>query len=177
MGKSTVLRELERLGVRVQLEAVDHWTLLEKFYRDPRRFGFAFQVQVLASYANTDEDIQVVERSLDAALQVFVPLSQEAGSITPEDAEELQRIAARLPVPAIDKFVFLMAPVDLCLQRLTWRNRDGEERITREYLQHLEEQYNTFINSLPDSRKVVLHIGALDSPREIADRILQELQR
>jgi deoxyadenosine/deoxycytidine kinase len=174
VGKSTVLRELERQGVRVHLEAVDHWTLLEQFYSDPARFGFAFQLQVLVSYVNTPEDTQVVERSIDAALRVFVPLAQESGNMTPNDTEDLFRVAQRLPVPPIQKFVFLRAPVDMCLRRILWRDRDGESHITREYLEQLESKYEDFINSLPEDRKIVIDVQEGDSPAAIAQRIRGE---
>lgn len=175
VGKSTVLRELERQGVRVHLEAVDHWTLLERFYEDPARFGFAFQLQVLVSYVNTPESTQVVERSLDAALKVFVPLAQDAGNMTPNEAEDLFRVAERLPVPHIEKFVFLRAPVDLCYHRIMWRDRDGESNITREYLERLQSKYEDFLNSLPEDRKLVIDVQEEDSPADIAQRIRAQL--
>jgi len=175
VGKSTVLRELERHGVRVHLEAVDHWTLLERFYADPARFGFAFQLQVLVSYVNTPEDTQLVERSKDAALHVFVPLAQEAGTMSPFDVEALFHVAHRLPFPPIHKFVFLRAPVDVCLRRILWRDRDGESHITREYLERLESKYEKFIDALPEERKIVIDVNEGDSPAAIANRIRAEM--
>ena len=175
VGKSTVLRELERRGVRVHFEAVDHWTLLEPFYREPARFGFGFQLQVLASYAATPIQTQVVERSCDAALGVFVPLALRNRHLTHEESDELHRVANMLPLPLIRRFVFLVAPTELCFRRIAWRNRDGEDRITLEYLQQLEESYERFMNAIPDNEKLVLHIQEVDSPADIADLIIREL--
>lgn len=175
VGKSTVLRELERRGIRVHFEAVDHWTLLEPFYRDPARFGFGFQLQVMASYAATPAQTQIVERSCDAALDVFVPLARQNGHLTDEEENELRRVSQMLPLPRIRRFVFLVAPAEMCLRRIAWRNRDGEERITLQYLQQLEASYARFMNDIPDNEKLVLHVQDVDSPADIADTIIREL--
>ena len=175
VGKSTVLRELERRGVRVHFEAVDHWTLLEPFYRDPQRFGFAFQAQVLTSYAATPPLTQIVERSAEAALGVFVPLAQENGHLNPNDVLHLRGLADALPLPPIHRCVFLVASPELCLRRIAWRHRDGEERITLQYLQQLDAAYARFIETIPDNRKLVLYIQEHDSPVAIADRIMHAL--
>lgn len=175
VGKSTVLRELERRGIRVHFEAVDHWTLLEPFYRQPARFGFGFQLQVLSSYAAAPMETQIVERSADAALGVFVPLALRNGNLTEEQVQDLHRVVHHLPLPRINRFVFLVAPTEMCFRRIAWRNREGEERITLEYLQQLEDSYSRFMNELPDHEKLVLHIQEVDTPADIADTIIREL--
>lgn len=175
VGKSTVLRELERRGLRVCFEAVDHWTLLEPFYRDPARFGFGFQLQVLASYAATPEQTQIVERSSQAALSVFVPLAARNGNLTAEQVDQLHAVRNFLPLPPIQKFVFLVASPDLCLRRVAWRNRDGEDRITLDYLRQLDVEYQRFMNEIPDNQKLIIHIQEVDSPAIIADQIIEQL--
>jgi deoxyadenosine/deoxycytidine kinase len=175
VGKSTVLRELERRGLHVHFEAVDHWTLLEPFYRDPARFGFAFQLQVLTSYAATPAHTQIVERSSDAALEVFVPLAEQNGNLQQHEAHELRRMANMLPLPQIQRFVFLVADPELCLRRIAWRHREGEERITLAYLQQLDQAYARFMAGIPDNRKLMIPIQEQDSPASIADRIVHAM--
>lgn len=175
VGKSTVLRELQRRGIRVQPEAVDHWTLLESFYHNPRRFGFGFQLQVLVSYCATPMNTQIVERSSEAALQVFVPLAEANGHIRADEAHELRRMAAMLPVPDIRRFVFLVADPALCLRRIAWRNREGEERITLEYLRQLDDAYARFMGGIPDNQKVIVAVHEDDTPSMLADRIVNAL--
>lgn len=175
VGKSTVLRELERRGVRVQLEAVDHWTLLEPFYRDPARFGFAFQLQVLTSYAATSPQTRIVERSSEAAMEVFVPLAQANGHLTPDEVRHLRNVSDMLPLPRIQRFIFLRASPELCMRRIAWRHRDGEERISMEYLLQLDAAYNRFIEAIPDNQKMIIDVRNDDSPANIADMIMNAL--
>lgn len=52
----------------------------------------------------------------------------------------------------LDKFVFRFVSnsttIDTCLDRIHKRNRPGEEKITRKYLESLEQLHSSFFTSL-----------------------------
>ena len=175
VGKSTVLRELEKRGVRVHQEAVEHWTLLERFYKDPVTFSFAFQNQVLSSYAATPPETQLVERCADIALGVFVPMLQERDSLTEEEVTLLHEIKEALPLRPIRKFIYLQADVDLCMQRIAWRSRGGEEAISKQYLKDLDSQYMRFFETLDASRYTIVTVTEDLTPTQVAELVLAAL--
>lgn len=167
IGKSTVLREL---GGGFE-EQVDHWTLLKKFYADQKRFSFVFQLQVIASYAEVEEHAYV-ERSAMSALGVFSTMLVKSGSMTQEQLQMLHAIYASIPHCDPSHFIYLKASPQLCLERMSWRGRDGEAAVSLEYLQALEEAYEEFFKREDvKDRVTVLEIQPHETPAQIAARI------
>ena len=123
VGKSTVLRELERRGHSVEFEQVDHWTLLPKMYATQAQDSEAaegirtlFEIQIICSLASRSAT-DFTERSIESAMDIFMPLL-----VKDEDMKSLIRSVASLAQhrgapPSL--YVYLDADVDLCLQRLS----------------------------------------------------------
>jgi deoxyadenosine/deoxycytidine kinase len=169
VGKSTVINILEKRGFTVQCEPVAVWTLLEKLYTQPKDYAALFELQVLASYANQKPGLQVLERSAESALHVFARMLHTDGSITDEQMELVRAAYKLIPHRAPTKFIYLQADLNLCQRRIAWRGRSEESSVQLEYLQRLEAAYAAFLSSV-DS--VVIQVHELDSPDDIADKIV-----
>ena len=173
VGKSTVLKELERRGHIVQTEPVEHWTLLHDLYKDMEKYGALFQVQVLATYASYKPRVQFLERSAQSARGVFSAMMYRDGYITPAQLQTIDSVAKMIPVPAPEVFVYLEAEAELCQSRIQWRARDGEEAVELKYLRKLDAAYKDW---LPSVRHFVIKVKASDSPSVVADSILNTLR-
>lgn len=164
-GKSEVLKELETRGFSVKLESVDAWTLLGQFYEDADKNAFALQVQILSSYAHKDyEKSQIIERSPSTALGIF------AASLNMSVTERvlLQYLARILPLPSAPKFIYLDAPVDVCLRRIKSRGRSAESKMTIEYLVSLKAAHEEFFKNYDVCR---VGLTGNESVQQVADLI------
>lgn len=145
-GKSTFVRALARAltregyQARAVLEPVDLWRetgILERFYQDPARYGYAFQTfafatrvdAICAAYANAaDVDVFIFERS-PATDCIFMALLED----TVDPIETKMYAAWRdcftrvLPFDLADATVLFLTPsLDRCMERLAARGRTEE---------------------------------------------------
>ena len=158
VGKSTVLGELEN----VREERVDSWTLLPAFYRDSKKYSFAFQLQVVASYA--DAEVSYLERSAHSAYHVFSAILHADGFLDDEEMQLLKTVIDKLPKS--DHHIYLRLPAEQCLERIKKRARNGEESISLEYLKKIEERHDAIF-------KNVIYLEGHETPSEIARLITQ----
>lgn len=165
VGKSTLLKELAKRGLIVREEQVDHWTLLKSLYADAAKFAFSFQLQVLASYADLGDDVQVVERSSESALGVFVKMLASQGSLSKNETQTLDQVFDLLPTRKVDKIIFLDLPLDECQARLQQRGRAGEAAVSMQYLTDIEAQYKIFLQNAT----VPVHTVRMSSDTSVED--------
>lgn len=172
VGKTTVLKELAFRGHSVEFEQVDHWTLLPKMYTTKDDTGASavatrtlFEIQILCSLAARSKESRFHERSIQSALSIFMPLL-----IQDEDSKSLiHKIAALADHVPIRLYVYLDADVDLCLERIKQRQRDGESAVSREYLAQLRESHEQWLATVPHVR---INVKPEDSPADLAEKIL-----
>lgn len=170
-GKSTLLEALRDKGKAVTLEPVHDWSLLQDFYEDPERWCFAFQVQIALSMAATGPCGGFVERSPVSAL-AFVHLNRQRGNLTAEEAAVYTDLHRRLfPWCAGVRTVFLDVPPETCMKRIRQRNRDGEDRITLEYLEQLREAHFA-VYRLLKIEPIIIRPRHADTPEMIAAQVL-----
>ena len=163
-GKSTLLAKLrpalaERcpnmVGQILFLEEpVDMWekfrddnglTILEKFYKDQRRYAFTFQVMAYISRLallknaiaeNPDCEIIVIERSLCADKNIFMDMLHDDGIVENIEyniyTEWYREFISQYRMDAV---VYLDSSPETCHRRISKRNRQGEEGIPLAYLE------------------------------------------
>ena len=160
VGKSTVLKALEKQGLKVCEEKVDAWTLLAPFYQDPS-LAFFFQLQVLSSYADAKCDF--LERSPQSAL-LFAQILFKDKHLTLFEMELIKIVASKLFKP---RHIYLRLPAEKCLERIQKRDRKGEA-ISLEYLTKIEKEHDDFF-------KNVITLSGDETPEEIAELIKQNV--
>lgn len=144
-GKSTVIKKLENEYSVIQ-EPLERWTLLDKFYSDPRTYALPFSLQVLATFADVpqDSDLIVTERSPLTNREVFTKMHVNDGTMSDADWETFKKyfdIIGWKP----DAIVFVHVPFDVCHRRMIQRNRACEENVNIEYLERIEKSYETLL--------------------------------
>jgi deoxyadenosine/deoxycytidine kinase len=143
-GKSTLLKRLESMGHTVMFEGINRgaWGgLLKKYYDDPKKYAYLFQTTVLADMAEQwnvlaraklGDKIVFTERScLDN--MAFTSLIYEDGNMTNDEYATFKRLHALIGTNP-DHVVMLCAKTSTCLDRIRFRDRDGEDKITVQYL-------------------------------------------
>lgn len=173
VGKSTVLAKLSDV-FDVALEPVDQWTFLPLFYKDMPRYAAAFETQVLASFCGPQfagPNI-VMERSPDSAFHVFIKmLHRDTEALSGSQLQMLRAVYEHVGAHKADAFVYISAPVEVCLERLEWRNRQAEMgHVGPSYLKSLHEAYMHFLSTDGRPFKVVALEGH-ESPQQVAQLV------
>jgi len=165
-GKTTLCNEIENnienkdinsMKIKILKEPVDFWRevgLLDRFYKDPKRWGFTFQLTALVTkcvelMSLEDNTIYIIERSPYTDLNCFAKLCNMLGSI--DDMEMriyklyFQHFITELENKCSIKFIYLKTSPEICMERIKKRNRIEEKNIPIEYLVSLEQLHNEWL--------------------------------
>lgn len=176
VGKSTFAGELStarseatRRSCEAFPEPVDKpafRTLLGRYYADPARWGFAFQMYALKErfrqhtlaaelVANGIDVIQ--DRSIYAD-GCFGHLVHADGNMTQEEwdiyAETFGALKRFLRYP--DLMIYLRASPELCLERIKRRSRSEESGVPLDYLRRLHEEHEQLVDVMSRFTRVVV---------------------
>lgn len=175
VGKTSVVRALaaefmddaSTIFIEEDVEAWQYY--LQRFYKDPQRYGFWFQKDVEHHFHAVTKRLEqlandplrtyhaIVERAPVDALHVFLPL---ATALSPEDREHLAyalRTYAAHPVWSNARYIFLTSPLELCRRRITLRGRTGEECMSDDYLRNVLERYEALATRIAQTSPSPLH--------------------
>jgi deoxyadenosine/deoxycytidine kinase len=183
-GKTTIIENLQKLfaenpDVIFIREPVDVWqtivdkngeTILAKFYADPAKYAFTFQVMAYSTRLsmlrkiireNPNCKTIICERSLDADKNIFAKMLYDDGLID----EVSHQIYKRFYGEFIDEFplegvVYIDADAEVCRQRITKRAREGEETVALDYLKKCQSYHEEWLNR--NTATQVLHIKTND---------------
>jgi len=166
-GKSTLLRELkehhqdflQEHGIVIVQEPVDVWmsyldpedgeSILKKFYDNPERYAFLFQLIIYhsildandhATETNPDARFLLCERSISSSHEVFMKMFRDDGEV---NALEYKYYRAMADDPGLDDYrpshlFYLDTPIEVCMERIEVRGRENESNITQHYLEKCE---------------------------------------
>jgi len=180
VGKSTLVSMLsQRMEWQPFYEPVADNPYLADFYADMRTWAFHSQVffltRRLRSHVELSQDPGSVlqDRSVYEDAEIFAHNLFLQGHIQPRDYQtyrELYETAVQL-LPPPDLMLYLRASVPTLRDRISHRGRDYERTIAPEYLQALNELYESWISdfvlcpvlTIPaDDIDFVAHSGHLD---------------
>jgi deoxyadenosine/deoxycytidine kinase len=163
-GKSTLMGELKRyfsnnINIVFLKEPVDEWenitdengtTILEKFYENPSKYGFSFQIMAYISRLDVirkeikknPNAIFISERSLFTDKLVFAKMLFDSGNIELVNYKIYQKwfdtFADDFPV---SKVIYVNTEPEICHERIEKRSRTGESNIPLEYLQNCHKYH------------------------------------
>jgi len=170
-GKSTFLKELKNEVKKLRLkniiflqEPLDQWsqinvngvTILEKFYENPDKYAFSFQMMAYISRLSlfkkaikeNPDTIIVTERSLYTDKNIFAKMLYDDNKIDSYSYQIynmwFEEFIRDLPE---HKYLYLESSPTVISNRIKKRNRTGEEKISIDYLischeYHQEMFYN-----------------------------------
>jgi deoxyadenosine/deoxycytidine kinase len=176
-GKSTLLDNLKKVldkNIIVIKEPVDQWlqimdkddSILNKFYQDPYKYSFSFQILVLKTMKdlllntmneNPECTLIICERSIMSSYQVFTKMLYDdsyMNEIEYKIYKDLYDEWCHIGLP--DKIIYLDNSAEICFDRIEKRNRLGENQISLEYLKKCEKYHELWFQhcSIP-----ILKIG------------------
>lgn len=168
VGKSTLLKNclipilIER-GWKVTLvdEPVEKWCkddLLKRFYEDPKRYSYHFQTKAFhdrvrecqkqfKKYGN-DTDVFLLERSVFSDT-IFMKTLHHQGMVDEMEMrhyEEWWELWEEVMPFRPDLFIYLKPDLEVCMDRLRERSRDGEEGVSEEYQALLQSYHDEFFD-------------------------------
>lgn len=173
-GKTTLLKKTKekmfRLGmhhVRVIAEPMEAYTNykgcnpLQLMYENPQKNMFFTQLHIIDSLRNALYDmvrfgrppVLVTERNLHST-KVFINIGKDEKFLESFEEEKLlehvdKSIQESPHGPHIvNKLFYIQAPPDICFERIKHRGRIGEESITIDHLELIEQRYHNYIYSM-----------------------------
>lgn len=190
-GKSTLLKLLGSRGFKIVEEPVEKWqqvvdeegsNLLDKFYRDPKRWAFTFQTYAFisrteaavnelrsvgtASSRGGSSTSYVFERSLHSDKHCFATNCFKTGLF---DAAEWKVycsywawVVKENPCLDIDGFVYLRTSPETCLRRSMTRGRAEEESLPLDYLEQLHARHEEWLVAPPAQQESAGSTGGED---------------
>ena len=202
-GKTTILKIIGKNfdDVTFVEEPVSQWqnlggdNLLEKFYKDPERWGFSFEfysmlskIKCLLKASESEKNIVIIERSL-LSNKIFFDISKDMNKLNDLEYGMLintYNFYMQNIYPMLNGIIYLNTPVDLCVQRIIQRNRGEEVNVDKNYLLMLKDKFDELSNysTIPtlvidgnfdlerDSTKVGIEIHNFMSPNSSSKALI-----
>jgi len=164
-GKSTFLSLLSAVpGVATYPEPVERWRavggqdLFQAMMDEPLRWMHTFQLyssltRLETAYAAATPGAMaaVVERSLYSERYCFVQSMAEGGLLSPGEFAILDNTFNMLtgradPALHIDLIVYIESEPEVLMRRVQGRAREGEQGLTREYLQEVHDRHQAWLD-------------------------------
>ena len=169
-GKSTLLQNLQekykdKNYVFIK-EPVDLWeyvqdedglTIIENFYKDPKKYSFSFQIMAFttrmsvlknALLNNPTAEVFICERSIEADRCVFAKMLYDDKLMNKMEYKIYSDLAKEyVNENPLDGIVYFYTTSDKSLERISKRSRIGETNIALSYLSNCEKYHNEWLNN------------------------------
>lgn len=168
VGKTSLARRLAKsFGSELVLEQDAENPFLERFYRNPREAAFQTQLYFLFQRARQLQDLRQADlfervRVADYLLEkdrLFARLNLDEEEYGLYD-QVYARLAIDAPVP--DLVVYLQAPVEVLVERITRRGIGYEQSIERRYLERVVEAYARFFLEYEGAPVLIVNASEID---------------
>lgn len=168
-GKTTLIKNMEKKLASDEIvflkepvdiwetirDPVDHESILVKFYRDPHKYAFSFQVMAYASRLsiirktiadNPKCKVIICERSLDADRNIFAKMLYKDGMIDSIHFQIYNHFFNEYSEDyALSGIIYIDADPDVCKSRIEMRARDGESNIKTDYLKKCRDFHEKWL--------------------------------
>jgi deoxyadenosine/deoxycytidine kinase len=164
VGKSTFLRLVQEQchNIKVIQEPQESWTsqtygqsLLENFYKDTQRWAYTIETLALVTRIKHHMSTQalnlplcLMERSVYSGHYCFAQNGYANGFLSPLEWDVYSRMVDVLVNQHCKPphgFIYLRAQPEICFDRVKKRHRQGEDRMTLEYLTHIDKWHEKFL--------------------------------
>jgi len=153
-GKTSLTERLAaRLNWEAGFESVADNPYLPDFYGDMRAWSFHLQVFFLGHRAAQHKALargarsSIIDRSIYEDAHIFARALHEMGNLNERDYLAYRRlfdlVVESLPAPAV--LIYLRAPVEVLIDRISRRGREIESGITPDYLRLLDRYYDEWL--------------------------------
>lgn len=176
-GKSTVLQNCAKKypGILVMPECVSDWqnlhtqrgetiNLLELYYKDTKKWGFTFQIQVLKTLAErhhsitTSEAVVMAERSLQSSVKLFSHLAWESQLLSSLEYTIINNwydyLRQSTPIEPTH-VLYLATSAEIAMERINQRGRPEEKTLSVEYLERLRLRQECLLHNEEYGGKII----------------------
>lgn len=168
VGKTTLAHRLAAsFGSDLLLEEADDNPFIDRFYRDPRSVAFQTQLFFLFQRARQMQELKQADMFQPVRVADFILEKDRLFAELTLDKEEFKlyeqvysHLTLDAPVP--DLVIYLQAPVDVLLRRVSKRGRDYEQSINAEYLSRLNEAYTRFFYDYNAAPLLIVNAAEID---------------
>ena len=178
-GKTTVISLIEKqinnnglnLKIKAIYEPVKEWNdtgALQYFYDNIEKNCYEFQTYSYITriksvineiYDNPNADIYILERSIWTDKYIFMELLKDlVGEMRINMYNIWWDMWSYIMPMKVDKWVLLDTSLDESLKRITFRNRNGESAVDKDYQTKLYNKHIEFYNTLKKENKPVVII-------------------
>ena len=135
-------------------EKTHTWKFLKSFYENPKLYALVFQLKILFSFADAHayNGLCLTERSTTSGFFVFARMLYMDDYLEHDPFVFIQHVWEEYNQTP-DMIVYLETPIDVCLARIQSRKRPGEQEISREYLEKIEQAHEFYLTSVSNVSK------------------------
>jgi len=185
VGKTSLAIKLaERINGQVLLENTEDNPFLNKFYQNPKRYGF--QIQIFFLLRRYQHSLELGQKGLfkNAIVSDYLFDKDRIFAGVNLDEQEFwlyeqlfQLLKKRLPPP--DLVIFLQARTEVLMDRIRKRGKEYEKPISFKYLDEINQAFNDFFFHYSDSPILVVNASNIDFvniPEDFED-LVKEIKR
>jgi deoxyadenosine/deoxycytidine kinase len=202
-GKSTLIQslvlwfEFRNYKVVCVDEPIGQWkacvdksgvNYFERFYKNQQENAFVFQLMCMTSrvaklkrtidkYKNEKNVVVICERSIESGNEIFGQLLVDEGKMTSNEQLFIKNNTIDFNIDDEKVVLFIDTSIGKCIERISARNRDGEDLISREYLYGLEKKYKNCEYSIKICGNNLKHVVYFDTIQNLHERfpVVEEL--
>ncbi|MFM2226111.1 MAG: hypothetical protein RJA07_2313 [Bacteroidota bacterium] len=168
-GKTSLATLLaKKMGAKLVLEQFADNPFIAKFYENPEKFAFPFELFFVAErFQQLSEMTAQQDFFFNGVITDYLFIKSQLFSkvnLTDDEFKLYSRIFdiiyKTLPTP--DLIIYLHCSIENLQQKIKLRGRVYEQNIKDEYLENIEAQYFSLFKNLNNSRILILDINNLD---------------
>lgn len=170
-GKTTLTKLLAKhFNWTPQFEDVDRNPYLDDFYNNMEQWAFQLQIYFLGSRFGQVKEIResgkniIQDRTIHEDAHIFASNLHDMGLLMTRDYENYLTVFNLMNsfVQAPDLLIHLDANISTLVKQIQMRGRDYESSISIDYLNRLNDKYETWINSYNEGKKLIINVDNLD---------------
>lgn len=153
---------------------------IANFYQDRKRWSFHSRIAFLAQRTeiyrrDTPSALAVIDRPVHELI-VFATAHHQSGYLSDDEFSVYQSLYKTLialcPMPRL--FIRVTCATDEALRRITKRQRTFEMGIDETYLKQIENEYDSWLNTLPPETVIIVRTDH-ENPEQIAQGLLPKI--
>ncbi len=168
VGKTTLAKRLaESFGSDLLLEGVDENPFIERFYQDPKSAALQTQLFFLFQRARQLQGLRQADMFRPVHVADFIMEKDRLFAQMTLDDEEYKLYEqvyehVTIDAPTPDLVIYLQAPVNVLVKRVSKRGRDYERYMDMDYLDRINESYTRFFYDYTAAPLLIVNAAELD---------------
>lgn len=161
-------------------------TIIQKFYQDPSKYAFTFQIMAYATRFKAIQDtleanphaLIITERCLETDKHVFAKMLYESGKIDEMHYDIYNHCYEAFSSVDVNQFVYVNTNPTICFERIQKRHREGEVNggIDLNYLTSCDQTHQKWLNT-KENVSIVNGNQEFETDKEYYRSILKSLMK